>query len=65
LVWLTAGAARAKITTARITISGPSMTRTIEVTDLITLQKLGCGQALSSPKCEPVFELAGSNIREY
>lgn len=41
LVWLTAGAVRAKgITTARITISGPGMTRTIEVTDLVTLQKL-------------------------
>ncbi|MAU00711.1 MAG: hypothetical protein CL608_26500 [Anaerolineaceae bacterium] len=40
LVWLTAGNARAKITTARITISGPGMTRTIEVTDLVTLQKL-------------------------
>lgn len=40
LVWLTAGAARAKITTARITISGPGLTRTIEVTDLVTLQKL-------------------------
>lgn len=41
LVWLTAGAVRAKgITTARITITGPGMTRTIEVTDLVTLQKL-------------------------
>lgn len=42
LAWLATGAAWAKnkTTAERITITGPGMTRTIEVTDLVTLQKL-------------------------
>ncbi len=42
LAWLTVGVtwAKGKTMAERITITGPGMTRTIEVTDLVTVQKL-------------------------
>ncbi len=49
LVWLTAGTARAKgITTARITISGPEMTRTLAPARLGITRNLN-GRGTASP----------------